>query len=560
MKEGKGHLNGLRWRLRASRRLWAPGARPSQPLLEPDRTLRKPGGKVDLPDERDEIGRILEVRGWVLFPDVPTAKVEISLSGKSLGRARLGHPRPDVRAHWHPQHAGSSGFQLTTCLLDAGFEQGTALLEVVATSLRGERLRLDPVVVELDPKREKKPAKMPPPALQTPLQRSSVRPHILVVTHQLDLGGAQLYLLDLLREMVRQDLASFTVVSTLDGVVRGDIEELGIPVHISSPSSFDNLSSHIGRLEELVSWMEGRDFSAVFVNTATLLAAPGAEAAEALGLPVIWAIHESFPPSQLWAEVAPEIEAKLARAVAGSDVLLFEAEATQRLFEPAAGSARCLTVPYGLDFEPIEAARREFDRARARREEGIPANAELVVCIGTIEPRKAQLMLAEAFDLIAPRHPSAHLAFVGARDDLDSETLAEYVDRANAGDRMMLVPVTPDIDRWYGMADLLVSASDIESLPKTVLEAMAWETPVLATDVFGLPELITDGETGWLCGSRDLAALVGGLDRALSSSVEERMRIAERSRALVLERHSLSRYARAVSEILRDAIEKRRAS
>ena len=72
---------------------------------------------------------------------------------------------------------------------------------------------------------------------------------------------------------------------------------------------------------------------------------------------------------------------------------------------------------------------------------------------------------------------------------------------------MRLIPITPDVDPWYGMADILVCASDIESLPRTVLEAMAWETPVLATSVFGLPELIDDGETGWLCEPRDMLAL-----------------------------------------------------
>ena len=51
---------------------------------------------------------------------------------------------------------------------------------------------------------------------------------------------------------------------------------------------------------------------------------------------------------------------------------------------------------------------------------------------------------------------------------------------------------------WYRAADLLVSASDIESLPRSVLEAMCFRVPVLATSIFGLPELISDGETGFL--------------------------------------------------------------
>ena len=44
------------------------------------------------------------------------------------------------------------------------------------------------------------------------------------------------------------------------------------------------------------------------------------------------------------------------------------------------------------------------------------AGARLVVCIGTVEARKAQIPLAIAFDLIGARHPDSHLAFVGGRE------------------------------------------------------------------------------------------------------------------------------------------------
>ena len=106
---------------------------------------------------------------------------------------------------------------------------------------------------------------------------------------------------------------------------------------------------------------------------------------------------------------------------------------------------------------------------------------------------------------------------------------------------------------WYGLADILVCASDVESLPRTVLEAMAWETPVLATEVFGLPELIEDGETGWLCAPRDIEALADSLDRALSSSPAERARIGAAARVLVQERHSLPEYGRQVGDLLTQA-------
>ena len=110
--------------------------------------------------------------------------------------------------------------------------------------------------------------------------------------------------------------------------------------------------------------------------------------------------------------------------------------------------------------------------------------------------------------------------------------------------------MTPDVQPWFGIADMLICPSDIESMPRTVLEAMAWETPVLATGIFGLPELIEDGESGWLCEPRDLAALVAALDRALSSSPEERRRVGRAGRALVESRHSLEDYGRQVADLL----------
>ncbi|MGN6202294.1 MAG: glycosyltransferase family 4 protein, partial [Solirubrobacterales bacterium] len=342
--------------------------------------------------------------------------------------------------------------------------------------------------------------------------------------------------------------------SALDGPVRRDIEDMEIPVHIFGFPPADDLSSHRGRLEEMVSWSQGRDFDVALLNTATIFTVPGAELAQMLGIPYIWAIHESFHPSVLWSVLSPELRGRADAAIAGAEALVFEADATRLLFEANAGQARCLTLPYGLDFGPIDTWRATFDMRAERERAGIPVDAELVVCIGTIEPRKAQNTLAQAFDLIAEKHPRAHLAFVGGRKDPDCEALEKLIEARGAnGRRMHVIPITPDVHSWYGMADLLVCASDVESLPRTVLEAMAWETPVLATNVFGLPELITDGETGWLCEPRDLEALAAGLDRTLSSSPEERAAVARAARALVETRHSPEKYGREIAELLEAA-------
>jgi D-inositol-3-phosphate glycosyltransferase len=551
MSRASDRLSSLRWRLKATRRLWRAGAIVDVPLIPPEFFDAVARGQLDLPKPGARIDReALKARGWALFPSSPTARVELWLGEQPLGRARLGIPRPDIEALSENPLAATAGFEVVADLGGWSPEKGDARLRAVATSARGERCELPAVAVmveEADAGSAR--AEIAPPAPRTPRAEGEGR-RVLVFTHQLNLGGAQLYLLDLLREVVRGRLVEPTVVSAMDGVLRGDLEALGVPVHISSMLPLEDLSSHIGRVEELTAWASDRGFEAAFVNTATALSFPGAEVAAELGIPVVWAIHESFPPAVLWGDLSPQVRERAEAALSGASLALFEAEATRRLFETSVGEGRGVVLPYGLDLEPIDASRGSFDRAAARREAGIAADAEVVLCVGTVEPRKAQLSLAQAFGLIAARHPQARLVFVGGADTADSHALAAYIESSGLADRIELVPITPDVQGWYGIADLLVCASDVESLPRTVLEAMARETPVLATAVFGLAELIEDGETGWLCEAGDIRALAEGLDRALGSTPEERERIGRSARALVEDRHALDAYGREVARLL----------
>lgn len=555
MSESPERFSGLRWRLRATRALWRRGATPEVVAgAVPGVRAPTPSELIDHLDEPEVGDRIeggaISVRGWLFFPDEATARIEVFLGGRSLGLARIGAPRLDVAEVWDAHHA-AAGFELDADLGDWDGGDGEHDLTVVATSIAGERHEMEPVRVEVSAPESENPT---PPAPHLEAPASDRRPHVLVITHQLTLGGAQLYLLDLLRELARCDMASFTLITAIDGPLRTDVEALGIPVHINTLLPFEDPDVYDDSIEELAAWVEARDADAALLNTATAWTVPGAEAAATIGVPYVWAIHESFPLSVLLRDFSPELRARAEAALAGASSLVFEAEATKALYEPVAGAERCTMLPYGLDLAPIDAHRAEFDGEAARTEAGIPADAELIVCVGTVEPRKAQGMLAQAFEMVAGRHPQAWVAFVGGRDDDNTGALTHYIEASPHGERMRVIPVTPDVESWYGIADLLVCASDIESLPRTVLEAMAWETPVLATRVFGLPELIDDGETGWLCEPRDLPSLAAGLDRVLSLPPEERRRVGAAGRPLVAERHSLERYGHEIAALIDQAV------
>jgi glycosyltransferase involved in cell wall biosynthesis len=541
-------IRGVRWRLRATRRIWRAEATSGMPLLP---TEPIPDGRIDEPTDGETLHRETAwVRGWATFPTGPCTRVEVLLGGHRLGLARLGVARVDL-ARQLDATAGLSGFELKEDLATWPGPDGEAELRCVAHGPGGERHELTATVtVEPVPELSKPEGS----AASVPSKRrDSGGIRTVFFTHQLTLGGAQLYLQDLLRELTERDLVDATVVSTMDGPLRDELDELGIASHITNMSVAKGASEHAGRVDELVAWADGRGFEAMFVNTATVSTFPGVELARRLGIPALWAIHESFPPGLIWEDLDPVVRRGAEAALGDAAALIFEADATRRLFEPFARQGKLLTIPYGLDIAELDAERAQLDRSRARRASGVPEDAELVVCIGTVEPRKAQVSLTEAFERVAGGHGHAHLAIVGGRKDEETRLLREYIEASPFRERIHLIPITPDVDDWYGMSDLLVCASDVESLPRTVLEAMAWELPVLATAVYGLPELIDDGETGWLCPPRDVDALADGLERALATGPEERREVARRARALVERRHDLPTYAERIGGLLTEA-------
>ena len=328
---------------------------PQTPLIVPE---RRPDGRLDIPRAGTVLPRgPIVIAGWSLFPDHTTARVEVRLGSERLGLARLGVTRLDLRAHTDLAAAGVEGFELAADISEWAGADGETTIDVVSVSTAGERLHLGPVPVSVMPTAKPSSEPTPRPPLPTPKPSRGDLKRVLVWTHQLNLGGAQLYLLDLLRELIGRDAIDVVLVSAIDGSLREEFEGLGVPVHISSLIPVDDVVSHIGRVEELSAWAADWDIAVVLVNTATALAFPGAEVADRLGIPAIWAIHESFAPATLWGNLDDEVRQRAENALGDAALLLFEAESTQRLYEPLAAPGRCLTLPYGLDLAPIDAVR-----------------------------------------------------------------------------------------------------------------------------------------------------------------------------------------------------------
>jgi len=194
-------------------------------------------------------------------------------------------------------------------------------------------------------------------------------------------------------------------------------------------------------------------------------------------------------------------------------------------------------IHYGVDLEKFHPNGRDLALAK-RREFGAPDEAVLIGIIGRLEPPKGHRFFVEAFAEVVKRFPRARAIFVG-EGSLRAE-LETSVRRLGLGEYIKFCGARHDVNEILNAIDLLVLPSVSEGLPNVLLEAMACRKPVMASDIGGIPEVVRDGENGYLVAPGDSAALQAALLKCLSER-EKWASLAQRARATVEAEFSLER-------------------
>jgi glycosyltransferase involved in cell wall biosynthesis len=163
------------------------------------------------------------------------------------------------------------------------------------------------------------------------------------------------------------------------------------------------------------------------------------------------------------------------------------------------------------------------DGGPIRRELGLSAEHALVTQVGVRSWRGWRDVLA-AMRLVAAEHERARLLFVGAPAPRITEILAE-ARAAGLEGRVLVVGHRDDVPAILNASDVVVDASYAGlGITGSIREAMACERPVVATALEGMPELISDGETGLLVPPRDPTALAGAIRNVLGDSMAAQTR------------------------------------
>ena len=151
------------------------------------------------------------------------------------------------------------------------------------------------------------------------------------------------------------------------------------------------------------------------------------------------------------------------------------------------------------------AAIRAVQPVNLKKKFDFPKNAYVCISGGRFSREKGQIYLVRAAVEAAKSEP--RLRFVLFGDGPDLESMRRLVSSFGNERKIICPGFERDLLGCLAGADLLVNPSLSEGLPNIVLEAMAAGTPVVATAVGGVPELITDGLNGLLVPPRDVASL-----------------------------------------------------
>jgi len=506
-------------------------------------------GSLDSPMDGATVVGNLIVSGWFLTGR-GYDQVEVSVGGETAVRARiLTVIRPDVAAVVGDPDGPLSGWDLLVPIGPGGAEDVSVVVDAVGPRGRlglGERFihRIPRDGAVSEPERAQVIEART--ALVAARHRADAEGlNLLVVTHHLGLGGGQLYLQELLRHILRATDVVCTVLSMTDGVLRDELEALGARVLVVGAPPPRGVP-YEQWLHQVATVASTSGANVALANTAA--AYWGIDLAARLGIPSVWAVHESFTPEvflQVGFTASPDdlVRRRFLEAFGQAGAVVFEADATMRLFQNLIRDGRALRVDYGIDLERVRAFVVDNPRGIVRERLGVRPDEALVLCIGTYEPRKAQGLLVAAFARVAEEFPRATLALVGDKGDSFSQSVHALVDKFGLTERVRLVPVIPEVEDWYRAADAFMLASDVESLPRSMLEAMAFGTPVLAASVFGVPEILEDGVNGLLFEPSSVGSAAEALRRVLRMSEEERQELGAAGSRTVMASRSSSLYA-----------------
>ena len=364
---------------------------------------------------------------------------------------------------------------------------------------------------------------------------------VLFYSHTGKVSGAENVLLMVI-ERIDRSRFSPSAVCPADGTLAQEIGEFGVPVKTIDPLEarftwhirllFRYFVSFVSTYKQLRSEISRVDPDLIHANS---IRAGLVATAATIGtrIPVFWHLQDELPRHPLSSAI------RLLVAASSRVRLIAASRATADSFRGRLLEFFRDRTPTRIVHNAIELDKFSGDpryRDEIREEIGVPPSEFVIGVVGQITPRKGQLELIRSFANSQSRMPSSTLLIVGApmfnRDDVYLEELRSTTAELGLSNCVRFTGKRTDIVKIMQALDVLVVNSRSEAFVIVALEAMACGTPVIATDVGGIREMIEHKVSGWIVPFGDEPALSKALT-VLSHDPDLRSRLSVAGKKVV---------------------------
>jgi glycosyltransferase involved in cell wall biosynthesis len=361
---------------------------------------------------------------------------------------------------------------------------------------------------------------------------SHPRPRVLQLLATGGSGGAQESYTGLLLGLDRSRY-EVRALSLSAGSAVQRLRALGVPVEVHDETDDE------AAVRELVPWLRREEIDLVHAHMfrAEVI---GTRAAVAAGTAAIVAtVHSSRVRSdddiRLLASLTPSID----RLIVPSEAIARKVRAEGRQ------GARFAIVPNGIDLSRFSGSVRP---CALRGEYGVPSSAPLLGVVARLEPEKGHRHLIEAMPAILRAVPEAWLAVIGEGSEADALRAQTAALGSRVAARVLFTGRRDDVSALTADLTLAVLPSLREAQGISLLEAMARGVPVVASEIGGIPEVVTDGVDGRLVPPGDPAALADAIVELVRDPAL-RHRLGEAGRRTVADRFSIDAQVRAIQTV-----------
>ncbi len=382
---------------------------------------------------------------------------------------------------------------------------------------------------------------------------------VLYVNHTAEVSGSERSLLTLLAAL--PDSVQPQVASP-PGRLAQAVQELGIPV-TSINATAGSLRLHPAHTPRALAQMSRAALQvhqAARRHRADLVHGNSIRAGIELGLARVSPassvvnVRDCLPPGRVTSATMRLIARTATIVVANSHY-------TANSVRASAPNARLEVVYPALDLARFDPA--SIDRAAARARLGVAGTRRVLLgVLAQLSPWKGQDTAIEALGLLREQQVDAHLLLIGSAKFIASSTrfdneayvagLRRLVNDAGLDDRVSWLGEREDVPELIRALDVLLLPSQEEPFGRALIEAMALEVPVLATNVGGPPEIVRDGREGYLLAPGEPDKWAQAVRRIVESP-EQGRELGQAGRRRVAEAFDVEHHVDAVLAVYRRA-------